>query len=57
MIFKNLDTLKPFVSEQGKIFSRRITGLSTKQQRDIKKKIKQARVLGLLSFSKTKYKK
>jgi len=57
MIFKNLDTLKPFLSEQGRIFSRRTTGLTTKQQRKIKKNIKQARILGLLSFSKIKHKK
>ncbi len=57
MIFKNLDTLKPFVTEQGRIFSRRITGLTTKEQRNIKKNIKQARILGLLSFSKIKHKK
>jgi small subunit ribosomal protein S18 len=57
MIFKNLDTLKPFVTEQGRIFSRRITGLTTKEQRNIKKSIKQARILGLLSFSKIKHKK
>jgi len=57
MIFKNLDTLKPFLSEQGRIFSRRTTGLTTKQQRKIKKNIKQARILGLLFFSKRKQKK
>jgi len=57
MIFTNLNVLKPFVSEQGRIFSRRITGLTTKQQRNVKKKIKQARILGFFSFSKTKNKK
>lgn len=57
MIFQNLNTFKPFVSEQGRIFSRRITGLTTKQQRDLKNKIKQARILALLSFSKKKHKK
>jgi len=38
MIFKNIDKLKPFISEQGRIFSRRITGLTTKEQRTVKKK-------------------
>ena len=42
-IFKNLKKLKPFVTEQGRIFPRRITGLTTKQQRGIKKNIKQFR--------------
>jgi ribosomal protein S18 len=57
MIFQNLDKFKPFLTEQGRIFSRRTTGLTTKQQRVIKKNIKQARILGLLSFSKIKHKK
>jgi len=57
MIFKNIDKLKPFISEQGRIFSRRITGLTTKEQRTVKKNIKQARILGLLFFSKRKQKK
>jgi small subunit ribosomal protein S18 len=56
-IFKNLKKLKPFVTEQGRIFPRRITGLTTKQQRGIKKNIKQARILSFLAFSKIKLKK
>ncbi len=57
MIFQNLDKLKPFVTEQGRIFPRRITGLTTKQQRRVKKNIKQGRILALLAFSKIKIKK
>jgi len=58
MIFQNndIDKLKPFLSEQGRIFSRRITGLQTKKQRHVKKQIKQARILGFFSFSKKKQK-
>lgn len=48
--YKNVDLLRQFVTEQGKILPRRVTRLTAKQQRAITKAIKQARVLGSLSF-------
>lgn len=51
---RNIDKLKQFITEQGKIIPRRMTGLTTKQQRQVKKHIKQARILGLLPFVLTK---
>jgi small subunit ribosomal protein S18 len=39
-----------FISEQGKIFSRRVNILTLKQQRLITIAIKQARILSLLPF-------
>nr|YP_009546148.1 ribosomal protein S18 [Gloeochaete wittrockiana]ASQ40209.1 ribosomal protein S18 [Gloeochaete wittrockiana] len=41
----NYDLLSKFITEQGKIIPRRITGLSAKQQRRISKVIKQARTI------------
>lgn len=50
---KNIAYLRRFITEQGKIFSRRITGLSAKDQRKLTKAVKQARILGLLGFTPT----
>nr|YP_009692035.1 ribosomal protein S18 [Microrhizoidea pickettheapsiorum]QEG77719.1 ribosomal protein S18 [Microrhizoidea pickettheapsiorum] len=51
MDYKNIDLLQQFISEQGKILPRRVTGLSTKEQRVMKKAVKQARIMGLIYFS------
>ncbi|MEN9218411.1 MAG: 30S ribosomal protein S18 [Gloeomargarita sp. DG02_5_bins_242] len=48
--YKDIDLLRKFISEQGKILPRRVTGLTAKQQRKITQAIKQARVLALLPF-------
>jgi len=48
---ENVQILKQFVTEQGKILPKKITGLTTKEQRQITKSIKQARILGLLPFT------
>nr|YP_009399925.1 ribosomal protein S18 [Tolypiocladia glomerulata]ARW69744.1 ribosomal protein S18 [Tolypiocladia glomerulata] len=50
--YKDIDLLRKFVNEQGKIISRRSTGLNTKQQKRITKSIKRARILSLLPFLK-----
>ncbi|MDA9719816.1 30S ribosomal protein S18 [bacterium] len=49
--YKDPDTLKTFVSENGKIMSSRYTRLSAKEQRKLNKAIKRARLLGLLPFT------
>jgi small subunit ribosomal protein S18 len=46
--------LRKFMTEQGKILSRRSTGISAKEQRKISKAIKHARLLGLLQFVHTR---
>ena len=51
--YKNLSYLRRFITDQGKILSRRVTGLNAKQQREITKAVKQARILGLLGFTTT----
>lgn len=48
--YKDIDLLRKFITEQGKILSRRSTNLTTKQQKLITKSIKRARILGLLPF-------
>ncbi|KAJ8421105.1 hypothetical protein Cgig2_009740 [Carnegiea gigantea] len=50
IVYKNTSLLSRFISEQGKILSRRVTGLTLKQQRLITTTIKQARILSLLPF-------
>jgi small subunit ribosomal protein S18 len=48
--YKDIDLLRKFVTERGKILPRRITGLTAKQQRDLTLAIKRARILALLPF-------
>lgn len=51
---QNLPFLRRFITEQGKILSRRLTRVTARQQREITKAIKQARILGYLQFVNTK---
>tara|TARA_B110000908_G_C10025510_1_gene344865 strand:+ start:380 stop:598 length:219 start_codon:yes stop_codon:yes gene_type:complete len=48
--YKDIDLLKLFITEQGKILPRRATGVTVQQQRKIAKAIKRARILSLLPF-------
>ena len=48
--YKNVDLLKRFISERGKILPRRVTGTSAKNQRRLTVAIKRARIMGLLPF-------
>ena len=45
-----MSLISRFISEQGKILSRRVNRLNLKQQRLITSTIKQAHILSLLSF-------
>nr|YP_009867287.1 ribosomal protein S18 [Calliergonella cuspidata]QKG04496.1 ribosomal protein S18 [Calliergonella cuspidata] len=49
--YKNINLLRRFISEQGKILSRRMNRLTSKQQRLMTIAIKRARVLALLPFT------
>ena len=49
--YKDIDLLRKFINDQGKIISRRSTGLAAKQQKKLSKSIKKARILSLLPFS------
>ena len=43
------DLLRQFVTEHGKIMPARLTGASAKQQRQIKRGVRRARVMGILA--------
>jgi small subunit ribosomal protein S18 len=48
--YKDVDLLRKFITERGKILPRRITGLTARQQRDLTEAIKRAHILALLPF-------
>ncbi len=48
--WKDIDFLRRFVPERGKIMPRRISGISAKDQRRISQAIKRARSMALLPF-------
>jgi small subunit ribosomal protein S18 len=49
--YKDLNLLKSFVSESGKIVPSRITGTSARYQRQLAQAIKRARFLALLPYT------
>ena len=49
--YKDLETLKAYVSETGKIVPSRITGTKAKYQRQLATAVKRARFLALLPYS------
>lgn len=50
--FKDVDLLRKFVTDRGKILPRRVTGTSARWQRELAAAIKRARHMALLPFSK-----
>ena len=46
--YKDYELLREFMTEQGKIIPRRLTGANAKQQRQVTRAIRKARVMGLL---------
>ena len=48
--YKDTKFLSNFISDQGKILPRRLTGLNSKQQKRVTKLIKRARIAALLPF-------
>jgi len=48
--WKDVDYLRQFVPERGKIMPRRISGISAKDQRRISQAIKRARSMAMLPF-------
>lgn len=48
--YKDIETLKQFITERGKILPRRITGVSYYYQKVLKQAIKRARHMALLPF-------
>ena len=50
--YKDVDTLKRYINDRGKILPRRITGNGAKHQRHIAEQIKRARAIALLPYTK-----
>ena len=48
--YKDVNKLKKFIAEGGKMLPRRMTGTCAKHQRELSKAIKRARVAALLPF-------
>lgn len=48
--YKDVNKLKKFVTEKGKILPRRMTGVCAKHQRALSEAIKKARIVALLPF-------
>ncbi len=46
--YRDYEFLRKFMTERGKIVPGRITGANAKQQRQVKRAIRRARVMGLL---------
>lgn len=46
--YKNINLLQRYITDRGKIVSRRMSGISAKRQRELAEAIKQARFLSLL---------
>jgi small subunit ribosomal protein S18 len=49
--YKDLDTLRNYITETGKIVPSRITGTKSNYQRQLATAIKRARFLGLLPYT------
>ena len=49
--YKDVKTLRRFITEQGKIIPRRVTGVCAKHQRMLTTSIKRARNIALLHYS------
>ncbi len=48
--YKDVDRLKKYIAENGKILPRRASGLCAAHQRDVTVAVKRARVMALLPF-------
>lgn len=48
--YKDINKLKRYISERGKILPRRVTGTCSKHQRDLTTSIKRARQISLLPY-------
>ncbi len=50
--YKDVDILKKYINDKGKILPRRVTGACAKHQRYIATQIKRARAIALLPYTK-----
>ncbi len=54
--YKDVRILSKFVNDQGKVLPSRITGVTSKMQREVNSAIKRARHLGLMPYVTDEYK-
>ena len=50
--YKDVDILRKYINDKGKILPRRVTGACAKHQRHIALEIKKARAIALLPYTK-----
>ena len=50
--YKDVEALKKYVNERGKILPRRVTGCCAKHQRHVAEQVKRARIIALLPYAK-----
>ncbi len=50
--YKDVETLKKYINDKGKILPRRVTGACARHQRHIAQQIKRERIMGLLPYAK-----
>ena len=53
MDWKEVNLLRKFISDRGKIRARRVTGLTPQQQKQVTTAIKNAREMALLPYTST----
>jgi len=51
--YKKVEEMGRYLTEQGNIFPRKVTNLTAKQQRNLRREIQKARILALLPFTQT----
>ena len=51
--YKDTPLLRKFISDRGKIRARRVTGVTSQQQRQIARAVKNAREMALLPYTAT----
>ena len=50
--WKDVEALKKYVNERGKILPRRVTGCCAKHQRHVAEQVKRARIIAYLPYAK-----
>ncbi|MDR1573434.1 MAG: 30S ribosomal protein S18 [Clostridiales Family XIII bacterium] len=49
--YKDVDKLKKYITDRGKILPKRVTGACAIHQRDVTKAVKRARIVALLPYT------
>ena len=51
--YKDIDKLRYFITDRGKLVPRRVSGLTARQQRALTQAVKRARAIALLPYTRT----